>query len=92
MDLDWLPDVAMLVIMVPVLWRVCSCKVPAWPVSGVVEDGVESDVVERIWRIGEGAAKADEDAVAREERGLGWVGVAEEHKNVFKNVSILNLI
>lgn len=64
MDMDWPPDVAVLVVMTPVLGRVCSSKVPAWPVSeDAVEDGVEPVVVERIWRIGAGAAKADEDAV-----------------------------
>lgn len=73
MDIGWLPDVPELVVITPWLGRVCSSRVPVWVWPAreeVEEEAVEPGPVERIWRIGADAAKAEEVAVVGVEKGL----------------------
>lgn len=55
---------AVLVVMAPVFGRDCSNRVPVWPLREVLEDeGVEFVVVVMSWRMGAGAASAEEVGV-----------------------------
>lgn len=66
MDIGWPADVAVLVVMAPVFARGCSSSVPAWawPLrEELEEEGVEFVVVVMSWRMGAGAASAEEVGV-----------------------------
>lgn len=74
MDIGWPADVAVLVVMPPVFGRDCRSRVPAWawPLrEELEEEGVEFVVVVMSWRMGAGAASAEEVGVLGVERGFG---------------------